>query len=461
MHLEEERVALQRARAVYERLVEDSDDGVLIAEGDDMRIVEVNDSACRLTGYSREELLQRHTSDLVLADDLPMLRDAVKSINAGNRVEATRRLRRKDGSLFWSEISTKALADGRRQSIVRNVSERMRFEQERIAILERVTEAFIALDANGNFTYVNEQAAATFDSVAADLIGKNIWEMFHETISQPLKEACARVMRTQVPVRFEDYYAPHGRWYEDRIFPSETGLSIFFSDITERKHAEQVLRDSTDQLRRLTQRLNDVREQEQAHLSRELHDRLGHSLTMLKLGLTRFTRLAASDQGAAAEYVQQLNGEIDSAIETMRQLSAELRPPMLEDFGLAAALEWAGKRFETRTGVVCIFELDECEVDSDVARALYAISQEAFTNVIRHAGAHNVTLRLYETDGTVHLEISDDGVGIVNLENASNAGLGLLGMRERAAAVHATITIVPGETDGTTISVLVPARRAL
>lgn len=455
--LDDERLALRSAAAVYRLLVEESGDAVVVVDGTTLRIVETNESACVLTGYAREELLQLKTSDLVLPEDVPILLEAINAIKAGGRLEATRRLRRKDGSLVWCDITSKELPDGRRLSLVRNVSERVRMEEERAAILERVTDGFIALDSDGRFTWLNEQAAATFDRVAQDIIGLNMWEEFAENISQPLRDACDKVMRTQVPIRFEDYYLPHDRWYEDRIFPSSTGVSIFFADITERKRAERVLHDSADQLRRLTQRLNDVREQEQAHLSRELHDRLGHSLTMLKLGLARYVARAASTDASAAEHAQQLNAEIDAAIDTTRQLSAELRPPMLDDFGLAAALEWAGKRFARRTGLLCHLELDECVIERHIARALYAISQEALTNVVRHASAHAVTLRLSEQEHQVCLEISDDGVGIADLARANHSGLGMLGMRERAAAVGATIEIVANAGGGTCLRVVAPA----
>lgn len=455
--LEEERRALRRATALYTQLVEQSGDGIVVVDRASGRIVEANESVCVLTGYSREELLQMRTSDLVLPEDVWILQDAVTVIGPGGRMEATRRLRRKDGSLFWCDVTTKSLPDGRRLSIVRNVSERIRMEEERAAILERVNDGFISLDFDGRVLWVNEQAAATFDRVAQDLIGLNFWDEFSTGLSQPLRRACEQVLRTQVPLRFEDYYVPHDRWYEDRIFPSRTGLSIFFSDITDRKVTEQGLHESAEQLRRLTQRLNDVREQEQAHLSRELHDRLGHSLTMLKLGLSRLMESGSSSSLNFVERAQQLNDEIDSAIDTTRQLSSELRPPMLDDFGLAAALEWAGKQFATRTGLTVTLELAECEVESHVARALYAISQEALTNIIRHASATTVILRLSGDNSRVSLEILDDGIGMPDLSRGKNHGLGMLGMRERAAAVGASLDVASALPHGTSIKVRVSA----
>lgn len=581
--LEQERRALRDSAAVYRMLVEQSGDGIFVVDGSSLRIVEVNESAVALTGYSRSELLQLRTSDLVMAEDVPILMNAISSIQAGKRVIATRRLRRKDGSLFWCEVITKALPDGRRQSLVRNVSERIRMEEERAALLERVTDAFIALDADGRFTWVNEKAAQTFGRRAEDMLGRSLWLDFGATLSQRLKAACEEVMRTQIPVTIEDFYEPHGRWYEDRIFPSATGLSIFFSDITERKkaeaelnlsearfrvlveegadvvvmltaegvftwvspsvtrvlgwatsdmvgstavdflhpddrdatadvfvsamqqpgytgfaefgvrhkdgsyrtirgfgvnrfddpvfgafvgswhditeqrEAERVLVSSADSLRRLTQRLQAVREEEQAHLSRELHDQLGQSMTMLKLGLSRVMTLITNGDAAALDKAKQVSADVDGLIDMTRRISADLRPPMLDDFGLASALEWAGQRFATRTGIECRTTLEECAVSTDAARALYAIAQESLTNIVRHAQATVVTITLGTGADGVRLEVTDNGVGIARAPTREGGGLGMLGMRERAAAIGAALTVSPADGGGTAIAAVLPA----
>ena len=335
-------------------------------------------------------------------------------------------------------------------------AERQHIAMERAAILERVTEAYFALDRDGRIIDINDRAAATFDRVPEDLVGRVMWEEFGETLSQRLRDGCERVLRTQIPITIEDFYEPHARWYEDRIFPSHAGLSVFFSDITERKTAEHVLTTSAEQLRRLTQRLQVVREEEQAHLSRELHDRLGQSLTMLKLGLSRVTALIARQDPAALDRAKQLNAEVDALIDTTRRISSDLRPPMLDDFGLASALEWAGQRFASRTGLLCVTALDECDVSTDAARAMYAITQEALTNVVRHAAARCVTLRLRQDGDDVVLSVLDDGVGISEAAALGGAGLGLLGLRERAAAIGATVTVARRDAGGSKVEVRCP-----
>ena len=585
-HLEEERLALRESIEVYRMLIEQTGDGVIVVEGASLRVVDANESACALLGYSRAELLDMRSIDLVPPEDVPLLVGAGASVDAGQRVIANRRILRKDGSVFWGEVITKALPNGRRQSMVRDVSDRLRLEAERAAILERVTDAFIALDAEGRYTWVNEKAAATFGYRPEELLGKNIWTEFGDTVSRPLQQACETVMREQKPLHFEDYYAPHDRWYEDRIFPSKTGLSIFFSDITERKRSEaalnlseerfrvlieqgadvvvmldaagtltwaspslrrvlgyepaevigrnvtslihpddeararaqflhvmqepgrnasaefrschkdgsfrtiegfgvnrfddpafgafvaswhdvteqraaqRVLLDSADQLRRLTQRLQLVREEEQAHLSRELHDQLGQSLTMLKLGLSRLVAELTAGDRSALDHARQLIGDIDATIHATRQVSADLRPPLLEDLGLAAALEWAGQRFSDRTGIACALDLQDQDMPVEAARALYAITQEALTNVVRHAAAHGITLRLTCTANVILLEVKDDGVGFEPSAASDFHTLGFLGMRERAAAVDATLSVSSELGRGTTVTIHLPLHNA-
>ena len=479
----------------------------------------------------------------------------------------------------------RAMLDGICRRIVAEFETRLRHDEERSAILERVTDAYVAVDVSGRFTWANEKAAATFGRSSIEaLVGRNIWEDVRSKATPRFRAACDQVMRDQRPITIDDYYEPHDRWYEGRIFPSPTGLSIFFRDITERKRheaalnlsearfrelveqgadvvfmmdrdglitwcspsvmrvlgyaasevrgrmgpllvhpddrdraieafheamtvpgrtatvefrvqhrngslrvirghgvnrfddptfgafvaswhdvteqreAERVLVSAADQLRRLTQRNQLVRDEEQAHLSRELHDRLGQALTMLKLGLSRVRELILAGAPDAAAQAAELTADVDAAITATRAISADLRPPLLDDFGLAAALEWAGQRFASRSKLACRVQVDECDLPPDVARAMYAIVQESLTNVVRHARAKQVVIRLTARPTGVQLDVTDDGVGIPwSATGAESGGLGLLGMRERATAAGATVVVYPGANGGTTVSIRRPA----
>ena len=136
-----------------------------------------------------------------------------------------------------------------------------------------------------------------------------------------------------------------------------------------------------------------------------------------------------------------------------------MRPPLLDDLGLGAALEWACQRFTDRTNIPCALELEADDVPIEVGRVLYAIAQEAFTNIIRHADAHRVTVRLTGDGDDVALGVEDDGCGFDLATLAGSTRLGVVGMRERAAAVGGTLTVNSTPGTGTTVTARVPLAR--
>src|SRR5262249_6099525 len=157
---------------------------------------------------------------------------------------------------------------------LRDITDRRRAEEQRSAILSRVSDGFVALDKDWRFTYVNEKAAQTLGRTRDGMIGKSIWKEFPEAAGQPFGQAYSRAVREQVPLKIEEYYPPFERWFENRIYPSPDGLSIFFQDITDRKLAEERLRRSYEEIRALAARMETVREEESARIARELHDEI-------------------------------------------------------------------------------------------------------------------------------------------------------------------------------------------
>ncbi len=232
-------------------------------------------------------------------------------------------------------------------------------------------------------------------------------------------------------------------------------------DITDRKLAEQRLRDSREQLRALSAHLEQVREEERTRIAREIHDELGQALTGLKLDLSWFAgRLP--NQPLLAEKSAAMLKLIDSTVNAVRRLSTELRPAVLDNLGLSAAIEWLAQEFQRRTGVSCEFITpeDDLVLDKDRTTALFRIAQEALTNVARHARARSVHI-LLERDGTqLLLRITDDGRGIADLEQHSTHSFGLLGMRERAHLLGGTFEIAGRAGEGTTLTVQLPADEA-
>ena len=232
----------------------------------------------------------------------------------------------------------------------------------------------------------------------------------------------------------------------------------FFTDITARKRAEEELQRSLEQLRALAAHLQSVREEERKRLAREIHDQLGQALTAMKLDLSSLVRDFPDAQYRLLKKASPILQFIDETIESVRRISTELRPGMLDDLGLAATVEWAAEEFAIRTGTKCLLDLspDQISVDPETATAVFRIFQETLTNVARHAKASEVKVRLAEDDGDLTLEVRDNGMGISENELGSADSLGILGMRERALLLGGTLAIRGEAGKGTTVSLRIP-----
>lgn len=229
-------------------------------------------------------------------------------------------------------------------------------------------------------------------------------------------------------------------------------------EIADRVKKEEEFRRSTEQLRELSARLQSVREEERTHIARVIHDELGQTLTGLKMDVAWLQRHLDQPPAALLEKTQAMSALIDSTVQTVRQISTELRPGILDDLGLTATIEWQLQDFQTRSGIEAklISAPEETILDADGATTVFRIFQEVLTNVVRHAQATQVAVILKESAGYLLLQVRDNGRGITDSEIHNPKSIGLLGMQERArlraGEVHFDGT--PGQ--GTTVTVRIP-----
>lgn len=235
------------------------------------------------------------------------------------------------------------------------------------------------------------------------------------------------------------------------------------NDITARKQAEMLLRTSEERLRALSARIHSAREEEGTRIAREIHDELGSALTGLKWDLEKMDKtLAKSGNGSGVTTVRGRIGSmtslIESTIDTVRRISSELRPGILDDLGLVAALQSQAQEFQARTGIVCHWKstLEHVELNRESSTTVFRIFQEILTNVLRHSQAANVYVELRSNAGQLELVVRDDGRGITENETASTRSLGILGMKERALLVDGDVNIAGEIGKGTTVVVRVP-----
>lgn len=219
------------------------------------------------------------------------------------------------------------------------------------------------------------------------------------------------------------------------------------------------LRASRTELRRLSRELLEIAERERTRLSREVHDQIGQALTGLKMDLTTTRRrLERSDvEGAQASLTAAID-LVDDTVRIARRIALNLRPSLLDDFGLAAAVEWQLDDFAQRSGIrqQHAVDVDEAAISPAVATAAYRILNEALTNITRHAAASAVDVRL-ATDGShLTLVVRDDGRGITKEEQSGPHALGLLGIRERARQLGGRVTVVGEHGRGTVLTLVLP-----
>jgi signal transduction histidine kinase len=228
--------------------------------------------------------------------------------------------------------------------------------------------------------------------------------------------------------------------------------------LAERRQAEVQLRDSREQLRALSVYLQHVREEEQIRIAREVHDELGQQLTGLKLQLTWLCGRLPKKQKSLHEKARSMSARIDETIQAVRRIATELRPGLLDAAGLLAAIEWQAHQFEKQTGIRCRVRSSVKETlwNQDLNTVFFRIFQETLTNVIRHANATRVEVRLYESGNFLVLEVKDNGRGISEVEIRNTKSIGLIGMRERAALLGGEVRLRGKPGSGTEVSVRVP-----
>jgi signal transduction histidine kinase len=253
-------------------------------------------------------------------------------------------------------------------------------------------------------------------------------------------------------------------------FPIEASISqaaedgrrfytVILRDITLRKQAEDAIKESQRELRELSARVLEAREEEKAHIARELHDELGQLLTALKMDLGWVRERPQADAETVAR-LNEMSGLLDRTVGATRRISADLRPLMLDDLGLADAAAWLVDDFAKRSGIACRIELPEeiPAVSKAIGTAVYRAIQESLTNIARHAGAKSAWVVLAVEDGAIHVEVEDDGRGIAPEDLAKARSLGLKGMRERIAFLGGSLDIARAPRGGTRLRLRVPLK---
>jgi len=355
------------------------------------------------------------------------------------------------------ELEERIAERNRVEAALRESEERYR------ELFENAKDAMYVHDLEGRYTSVNHAAEKLSGYTREEIIGHSFTEFIaSDHVKNVRQRFCGKLAQKGETTYEVEVIAKDGRHvpvevssraiYENGIIVGVQGTA---RDITERKQAQ-------DALQMFSRQLIEAQEEERRRIARELHDQIGQVLTAVKMNLHTVQRVCNGAEAGA--YIKDNVEAVDEALRLVRDLSVDLRPPLLDDLGLVTALRWYVDRYAKRTSLVAdvVVELNDPNerFSRELETACFRIAQEALTNVVRHARARGVTVRLARNENELYLSVKDDGVGFnpeaLQKRAARAATLGLLGMQERAHAAGGAVEIHSRISKGTEIRLTLP-----
>ena len=357
-------------------------------------------------------------------------------------------------------------------SIIHDITDRIeanlelkRSEEKFRKIVNALPQFVSYVDKELVYRFVNQAYLDNFDLTEHEIIGKKLYEIIGAEAYEKAKPHLDKVLSGEL-VRYNEYFRyseDYHAYMQGTLIPefdlkdNVEGYYAVLSDITNLMHNQKLLEDSRNRLRVLSEHQQNMLEKERRYIAREIHDELGQNLTAVNMGLSMMKKQIPRSQRDLYAKIQELTHLTQSTLSKTKKLSSELRPQLIDDMGLVAALEWYLKDFEKRSGVHCIGSLPDENISfpKEVALNVFRIIQEGLTNVYKHANAKSVNINLKVENKYIFLNIVDDGVGISDENINKSNSLGIMGMEERVRLMSGECR-VENTGHGTAINIKIP-----
>ena len=472
--------ALEANEAKYRELVENAN-SIILKMDPKGKVTFFNEFAQMFFGYTEQEMLGHSVAGAIVPETESSGRDLdfmIKDIgiHPEKYINNENENMRRNGERVWVAWTNKAIRDGNGKvteilCIGNDITEHRQLDslleesEERYRrLFETANDGILLLEKHeGKITHANPAATEMLGYSKEDCIGKKLQNIGVSLVMGDFQKIMQTLDRNGI-IYYDDVPVKTraGQYIDTDIYMVDRArlVQCNIRDITERQRAADAIRKNEEQLRNLTAYIQKATELERTNIAREIHDELGQALTILKMDLSLLQKMFPEDQASILEKTDAMSRLIDKTIQTVKRISTDLRPGLLDDLGLSAAIEWQLKEFQERTGITCKIIIDPGDVtfDRDLNTALFRIFQETLTNIARHAEATEVSVSLQQMDGQIELKVHDNGRGITEEELAHPESFGLIGIRERAIIFGGNSKVKGFPGRGTTVTVKIPSK---
>jgi PAS domain S-box-containing protein len=489
--IEDSKCAKEELRLAYQRLSYHVENTPLaVIEWDkNLDITRWSTHAEELFGWKEFEAIGKNVYDpglsLIYPEDLQPVNQIAEQLTGGiiDRNRSLNRNYTKDGKMIYCEWYNSVLRDQQGNvitilSLVNDVTEGKIAEEQLKQSETHLAEAQ-KIAKMGSWSLDVKTGRVTWSEGLYNVFGvdKHIFEQTHDSFLQLVDEQDRDIVlqtnkntrQTAEPFTIEyrittsagekRYIREHGYGEKDdrgnvvRLFGTA-------QDVTEQKLAGETLQQSHQEIRRLTDHLQKIRDEERAHIAREIHDELGQQLTAIKMDIVWVDKKMTAEAADIKRKLKNVIGLLDGSNESIRRILSELRPGILDENDWVESIEWLCRQLKETTGIPVKFSVSvpekELKISNQIAKCMFRVCQEAFTNITRHSQAKNVTVSINIPDGTIILTIEDDGTGF-NPETVKNKkSFGILGMRERVLSLSGKFDLISSPGAGTKIIVSLP-----